>query len=787
MSDNAQARVTLSADDSPLRQSLREMVGKFREFGTEAGREVDRSSAPLMALRDRFIAITAVMAGGALFGKAVQEAAAFTEQSIQLGKALGVSASGASLWIESLKDVDASSQDLASASKGLLKNVRENESGLNDMGLATRDAAGNLRPMNDLMLDAIKLTNSYAAGTDRGVAAQQIFGKGVDASSNLLKLNTDTVRENAQAMRDLGLVVGQDDVEAYERYDSAMDRAKMTIHALMNAIGQALMPALTKLSEWFNAIGPAAVVVTRGAIGGLVSVFWGLKNAVVIAWEVIYATLVSLNESLRVTAVAFYKVVTGDFKGALDELTGGTARMSAAWSRAWDGMLASSEEAAQRMKELFLDGPEAAVPKGGKRATVKGDPAKSPKAVDGAASYMQYYEAVLAEEKRAQATLDAGREYTKEQELAFWRFLSDNLQFTSADKLAVMRKTSALEVEIARNAAQQRTQIDADALRTAEQFALGKVDAEASAARVAVELGRMTKADLARLEIQFEQQRFAVQASALQERLRLVAADPNLNPVEMARLQNELLLLEQQHQTKRLELFATASKEGDSLAGQLADMLGAESTWSNLFNGLIAQTMSWRQAMGSLFSSTGATFVNELVTKPFAAYVGGLARTLAAKMGFLSTEQAAQGAASAAAVGIKAAETTAIAASNAVEAGTGAAASQAAIPVIGPGLALAAMASVFAAVTALGARSARGGYDIPAGLNPMTQLHEEEMVLPSPLANAVRRMAAAGDAPPAASPQPVELRGVSAGDFFIAHRRDLVRVLNGARADFAFR
>ena len=49
------------------------------------------------------------------------------------------------------------------------------------------------------------------------------------------------------------------------------------------------------------------------------------------------------------------------------------------------------------------------------------------------------------------------------------------------------------------------------------------------------------------------------------------------------------------------------------------------------------------------------------------------------------------------------------------------------------------MAAIFAAVTSMGKkRSAMGGYDIPKGLNPMTQLHEEEMVLPKQYANVIR-------------------------------------------------
>jgi hypothetical protein len=40
--------------------------------------------------------------------------------------------------------------------------------------------------------------------------------------------------------------------------------------------------------------------------------------------------------------------------------------------------------------------------------------------------------------------------------------------------------------------------------------------------------------------------------------------------------------------------------------------------------------------------------------------------------------------------------------------------------------------------------SASQGFDIPAGMNPLTQLHEQEMVLPKALANPLREMLAAG-------------------------------------------
>jgi len=157
------------------------------------------------------------------------------------------------------------------------------------------------------------------------------------------------------------------------------------------------------------------------------------------------------------------------------------------------------------------------------------------------------------------------------------------------------------------------------------------------------------------------------------------------------------------------------------------------------------------------------------------------------KLGFLAQENTAQAASSATTAATKVGEATAVASANAVEAGTGAAASQAAIPFAGPVLAVAAMAAIFGAVMAMtgSMKSASGGYDIPSGVNPMTQLHEEEMVLPKDIANPLRNMVnGQGQGAGEGGQTQVVLKGASAGEFFIAHRSELVSVLKGLRRDF---
>ena len=98
-----------------------------------------------------------------MFKEAIAETVKFTEESTKLGEALGISAGQASVLREALEQGNTSQDEFVTAAKGLLKQVRENESGLNDMGLKTRDAAGQLRPLNDLTMDAIQVLNGYRA------------------------------------------------------------------------------------------------------------------------------------------------------------------------------------------------------------------------------------------------------------------------------------------------------------------------------------------------------------------------------------------------------------------------------------------------------------------------------------------------------------------------------------------------------------------------------------------------------------------------------------------------
>jgi len=124
-------------------------------------------------------------------------------------------------------------------------------------------------------------------------------------------------------------------------------------------------------------------------------------------------------------------------------------------------------------------------------------------------------------------------------------------------------------------------------------------------------------------------------------------------------------------------------------------------SFGSALNGMITGAQTWRSAMASLFQQVADAFLQQIVIQPFQQWIAMQARMLALKLGFIQQEQVADAAASATTLVQKSAQTTAEVSMDAAKAGAGAAASQASIPIVGPGLAIAAMVAMVAAVMAL--------------------------------------------------------------------------------------
>lgn len=339
---------------------------------------------------------------------------------------------------------------------------------------------------------------------------------------------------------------------------------------------------------------------------------------------------------------------------------------------------------------------------------------------------------------------------------------------TAAERAAAERAAANRAIREAERAAAEQQRIlekqlaaerEAAAIRMdmAQMRAIAEVDSEQRIARAKVDAGEMTHAQLLEAELGFEQRRYEIRAQAAQQALELARLEGR-DPAEVERINQELLGLELAYQAQRQQIglqMQQATGGKNSLASIWTD---SQQAMQRAVQGMLAGTQSLRQGMVSAWQNIRASIIGE-IGKILVAKVAAFAKEkLLALAGI--TASAAEGGA------------------NSFKAMSG-------IPIIGPALGAAAMAASFAAIIGMQGKisSAAGGYDIPAGLNPVTQLHAREMVLPAEHAETIRQLSAQGGG---AGPVKFELGGMSEGEFFIANRRLLARALEQASREFAF-
>lgn len=390
------------------------------------------------------------------------------------------------------------------------------------------------------------------------------------------------------------------------------------------------------------------------------------------------------------------------------------------------------------------------------------------------------------------------QEWDLAREAAYWREKLATVDANGKTGKTIREKILALEDQLSK----QSTEAKMNQVAEWEKLDKHKLEMEKDAADQALAAGRISQLERLDLEIEFENRRYQIAYDALQERIALAEQDPTYSQTAIDKLKAQMGELGQGHERTQAKNEGKRENQRRKDAPNVMEMLqdGGKNVWQEAqqqmgqaFTAMLTRAKSFRQAMNGFFKSMGQTFIQEMVTKPLMGLMRRMVQESAIYKMIFGTKETLETAASAKTAATKATETTAVVSSNAVQAASGAAASQASIPYVGPILAVAAMAAMMAAVMGLmggggGSQttttttripSAAGGWDIPAGINPLTQLHENEMVLPAEHAQTIREMA--GQQGGSDSTIIINSTG---GDFI--HKNDLAKLLKQMKRDFKF-
>lgn len=667
MTDNT-AEVQIRADARQLQAGMRDAASAVRDGVDQIKGHLGNLTNMFSKVNAAMAGMAAVLAGGAAFKAAITETVNMTKEASALGKQFGISATEASVLKVALGDVYVSQEAMQAAGNKITQTLRQNEGAFRELGVATRDSNGHLRGTFDVMQDVNKRLSQFKEGTDRNVEGQKIYGRQWAEVSKTLKLTDaamDAAREKATALH---LVVGQQSIDATSRYRAAMNDVDDVFQGIKKSIGDALLPVLSSLGEWFASIGPEAVAVIRGALVGVGVAFFGLRFIVAEVFDAIKTAITNMVTRLVSFADAASRALKFDFKGALSAWQEGTRQIVENSTDFGNRLVSRLQDTKQKVTDLFgrMMNPETAVAaKSGGATSAGGDKSGSLEAMRKAAEERVKYIRSLIRQSLADSE----------------KLLSEQ-QAVEQDDVKTRRALRMIELEDARNALRAR----ADA-------------------------GDITRAQELQGEMELEQRRYEIEQDALAEREQLAREDVAAHNAVM----NDIEIAQAEHLQRMAELERNSWRE---------------------------TTRGWQQMWGSVqqgFQQVLSSFLRGTMTlkdmfRGLAASIVGAFADMAAKNIATMLAQAAAG---------KTIRLSEIA-GNARAAAAGAYKAVVGIPYVGPFLAPPAAAAAFAGVMAFA--SASGGYDIPAGVNPLTQLHEREMVLPAQYADTIRGLASQGGA-----------------------------------------
>lgn len=759
----------MAEDISGHTRKISESTAMMAEGVKASGESV---SGVLEMMRGKFMMITAILGGGAMFKEAIKDTLSFTREVASLHKVLGITYDEASNLNIALKLIGSSAQDFNDMAFKMTRQLRTNADGLAEMGIKTKDAQGNTLAMTDIMRNGAKALLEYKEGFDRDAAAMEIFGRGAQEAMAILKLN-DQVMTRAKDISDqYNLKVGKEGVEATKAYKQEQAAVGIVMDAMNHKIGEAVLPALTKLAGWFSDVGPTVIEVFTFALKNVIQFLEETVFGIRALWEAgkdMYERFMALVDGISSAMKALGK---GDWDGAKNAMASAFDKMETIAKTHAEKIVAMEKDASDRVAQLWREEEKHA---GSEEEHGGGNKQYTPKNKNKETNEMSAWENALMAEKLYYQEQNNLREMSKQEEIAYWQNIVNTHSLTKQEQLAIDKKMLSLRLDIRKQDAAEeisalKTELDSwkfnqdeklavanrmyDALsgrygkdsvqaqaaaqeivrieqakkaqiiavndeiaKVQQDAALNDVDMAQKAAELQVSLGQMTAAQMLTQEAAFEEQRYNIKREAIAKRIELMLLDPDHDPKALATLLAQSTALYEAFELKKTEIRNKSAVENAQYA--LAFQKGMESSMNSVLSSFLKGTMSIKDLMKGMVTAVLDAFTNMIAQWGAKMAANWIMQKVGSKVTALSEIM-----------------------SNAAVAGSAAYASTAAIPVVGPGLAPDAAAAAYAGASSFGVElAAEKGFDVPAGMNPVTQLHQKEMVLPASQADVIRNMA----------------------------------------------
>ena len=272
------------------------------------------------------------LAGGlgiAMLGNAYASAQAADELNT-LSRNLGVSVEELQKMQYASDLIDVSMDQMTGSMEKLTKQMGSNSKVFEELGINIYNADGSLRDATDVWYESLEALSQVENGTERDRLAMELFGKSAMEMSGIIDDGGAGLKAYGQEAEDMGLILSQDDVDAANKFNDAIDKLKATAGASFLEMGatlaEELTPALEKIVEiaselfsWFANLDGSTqafiltvlgLVAAISPIAGIISTITGMAAALNVAMLPMIGTIGGIVVgvgALVAVGVALYK------------------------------------------------------------------------------------------------------------------------------------------------------------------------------------------------------------------------------------------------------------------------------------------------------------------------------------------------------------------------------------------------------------------------------------------------------------------------------------------------
>lgn len=272
------------------------------------------------------------LAGGlgiAMLGNAYASAQAADELNT-LSRNLGVSVEELQKMQYASDLIDVSMDQMTGSMEKLTKQMGSNSKVFEELGINIYNADGSLRDATDVWYESLEALSQVENGTERDRLAMELFGKSAMDLSGIIDDGGAGLKAYGDEAENMGLILSQDDVDAANKFNDAIDKLKATAGASFLEMGatlaEELAPALEKIVEiasqlftWFASLDGSTqafiltvlgLVAAISPIAGIISTITGMAAALNVAMLPMIGTIgaIVVGVGAAVAAgVALYK------------------------------------------------------------------------------------------------------------------------------------------------------------------------------------------------------------------------------------------------------------------------------------------------------------------------------------------------------------------------------------------------------------------------------------------------------------------------------------------------